>query len=125
MKKRLRIIALILAHLGVLLSIVYLGFFLVIRAKAANVDRTESVSETDLYLSRALSDRDFSVISVGRALSDDSDSSKENLFMALDLVIPVLFLSTGVILQIAVTRTRRKAIHQPTHIQPSNTRREL
>ncbi len=123
MKKRLRIIALILAHLGVLLSILYLGFFLIIRARANRITRDESVSETDLYLAQALSERDFSVFSVGRALSDESDSAKENLYMALDLVIPVLFLSSGVLLQIAVTRTRRKAIHQP--IQSSHTRREL
>lgn len=127
MKKRIRIIALILAHLGVILSILYLAFFVTVRIRADRVpDARDETSETDLYLRQALDERDFSIFSVGKALSEESGTAKENLFMALDLVIPALCLTSGILLQIAVTRTRKK--HKPLEpapVQPTNNRRSL
>ena len=112
MKKKLRIAAMIMAHAALLLSILYLIFFLICTVRSANaaskLSASETVSEQDLYLSQAMRERDFSLYTVGKALSPDSDSTRENLLVAADLIIPVLFIASGVLLQITATRKKRK-----------------
>jgi hypothetical protein len=122
-KKHIRPIALILAHVGLLLSIIFLIFFIVCSIKAQNA--SDTADENDQYLSQAINQNDFSVYTVGRALSDRSDPAKENLFIALDLVIPLLFLASGVLLQIAFVHKRRKhpALPQQKPSQSINHRR--
>lgn len=123
MKKRIRSAAFILAHVGLLLSIVYLIFCFVCNVKAQNA--ADASNEKDLYLSQAISEYDFSVYTVGRALSDSNDPAKENLFIALDLIIPILFLVSGVLLQIAVVHKKHKhpALPQQKPSQSINHRR--
>ncbi len=126
MKKRIRIIGMILAHVGLLLSIVYLVIFLVCTAKVSATSKPDAeISQTDLYLKQALDSRDFSFFTVGKALSEDSDAGRENLLIAADLIVPVLCLASGVLLQIGATHPRRKRPIQPqrTPSQSSNLRR--
>ena len=107
MNKKIRKIAAILAHIGLLLSVVFLGFFIICSVRAKSADRADA-DQKDLYLSQAMDERDFSVYTVGKALSPDSDPARENLFIALDLVVPLLCLASGVLLQLAMARPRRR-----------------
>ena len=65
MKKKLRIAAMLTAHAALLLSILYLVFFLVCTVRSANaaskLSASEPVSEQDRYLSQAMRERDFSL----------------------------------------------------------------
>lgn len=108
MNKTIRKTAALLAHIGLVLSVLFLIFFLVctIRAKAAD---PSSPDQKDLYLKQAMDKSDFSIYTVGRALSEENDPARENLFIALDLVIPLFCLVSGVLLQLAMVRPRRKA----------------
>lgn len=123
MKKRIRSAALILTHIGLILSVLYLVFCLICTVRSQNA--AESSNEKDRYLSQAISDYDFSVYTVGRALSDSSDPARENLFIFADLIIPVLFLISGILLQIALIRKRHKhpALPQQKPSQAINHRR--
>ncbi len=118
MKKRIRPIAMILSHVGLLLSILYLIFFLVCTIKADSAKN--SSDEKDLYLNQAISERDFSIYTVGKALSDRTDPGFENVLVGLDLVIPVLFLSSGILLQVATVRTKKKRPAKPQASEQSN-----
>lgn len=129
MKKNLRIAAMITAHAALLLSILYLVFFLVCTVRSANaaskLSASEPVSEQDLYLEQAMRERDFSLYTVGKALSSDSNSARENLLVAADLIIPALFIASGVLLQITATRRKRKqaAVSQQKQAISSTGRR--
>ena len=92
-------------------------FFIIcsVRAKAADPS-----SET-VYLKEAMREHDFSVYTVGKALSDTNDPARENLFIALDLLVPVLCLASGILLQLAAVRPRRKKERIPS--QPTKSRR--
>lgn len=107
MNKKIRKIATILAHIGLILAIVYLGFFIVCSIRANHAGAV-SASQKDLYLSQAMNERDFSFYTVGRALSDSNDPARENFLIALDLVVPLLCLASGVLLQLAMVRPRRR-----------------
>ena len=113
MNKKIRKIAAILAHIGLILAIVYLGFFIICSIRANRADAANAGS-SDLYLSQAMHERDFSFYTVGRALSDSNDPARENLLIALDLVVPLLCLSSGVLLQLAMVRPRRRHKSQTT-----------
>ena len=108
MNKKIRKIATILAHIALVLAIVYLGFFIVCSIRARNADASD---QNDLYLKQAMQEHDFSFYTVGRALSDSNDPARENLLIALDLVVPLLCLASGVLLQLAMVRPRRR--HKP------------
>lgn len=110
MNKKIRKIAMILAHIGLILAIVYLGFFIVCSIRA-NHASAASADSSDLYLSQAMHEHDFSFYTVGRALSDRNDPARENLLIALDLIVPLLCLISGVVLQLAMVRPRRR--HKP------------
>lgn len=120
MKKYIRFTAMLLAHVGLLLSVVYLIFFLVCSAKAnrtaealADPALAETVSEQDMHLEKAMHGGDFSLLSVGKALSDKDDPGRDNLLLIVDLIIPVLCLASGILLQIASVRKKRKIAAQP------------
>ena len=83
MNKKIRKIAAILAHIGLILAIVYLGFFIVCSIRANYADAA-SANNSDLYLSQAMNEHDFSFYTVGRALSDRNDPARENLLITLD-----------------------------------------
>ena len=121
MNKKIRKIAAILAHIGLILAILYLGFFIVCSIRANHADASAS-DQKDLYLSQAMHEHDFSFYTVGRALSDRNDPARENLLIALDLVVPLLCLASGVLLQLAMVRPRRKHKAQTTS-QSTNFRR--
>ena len=106
MNKTIRKTATILAHIGLLLSVVFLIFYIVCSLRADHPDPND---QKDLYLSQAMNEHDFSVYTVGKALSDENDPVRENLFIAADLVIPLLCLSSGILLQLAMVRPRRKS----------------
>lgn len=113
MNKKIRKAAAVLAHIGLLLSLVFLIFFIVCSLRA---DHPDPADQKDLYLKQAMSEHDFSVYTVGRALSDENDPVRENLFIAVDLVVPLLCLSSGILLQLAMVRPRRKLSKaQPSH----------
>ena len=116
MNKTIRKTAAVRAHIGLILSVLFLIFFLVctIRTKAAD---PSSPDQKDLYLKQAMDKSDFSIYTVGRALSDENDPARENLFVALDLVVPLLCIVSGVLLQLAMVRPRRKA----QKVQPSQS----
>lgn len=118
MNKKIRKIATILAHIGLILAIVYLGFFIVCSIRANHAGAV-SASQKDLYLSQAMNERDFSFYTVGRALSDSSNPAKENLYMLLDLSLPVLFLLTGIPMQIVFLRKHRNK-HPALQQKPLN-----
>ncbi len=105
MNKKIRNIAALLAHICLILAIVYLGFFIVCSVRAHNADASD---QKDLYLKQAMQEHDFSFITVGRALSDHNDPARENMLIALDLVVPLLCLASGILLQLAMIRPRRK-----------------
>ncbi len=120
MKKKIRFIATILGHIGLLFSIVYLIFFLVCSVKAGNTakalndpETAETVSEEDVHLENAVHEKDFSVLSVGRAISEKENPARDNFLLILDLIIPVLFLASGILLQIASVRKKRKTAAKP------------
>lgn len=117
MNPTIRKIAVILSHIGLLLALVFLCFFIIcsVRAKAADPS-----SET-VYLKEAMREHDFSVYTIGKALSDTNDPARENLFIALDLLVPVLCLASGILLQLAAVRPRRKKERIPS--QPTKSRR--
>ncbi|MBR4905649.1 MAG: hypothetical protein IKZ44_02225 [Clostridia bacterium] len=121
MNKKIRKIAAILAHIGLILAILYLGFFIVCTIRANHADASAS-DQKDLYLSQAMHEHDFSFYTVGRALSDRNDPARENLLIALDLAVPLLCLASGVLLQLAMVRPRRKHKAQTTS-QSTNFRR--
>lgn len=108
MNKTIRKTAAILAHIGLLLSLAFLIFFIIcsIRAKAAD---PSALDQKDLYLQQAMQKSDFSVYTVGKALSEENNPARETFFVALDLVIPILCLVSGVLLQLAMVRPHRKA----------------
>lgn len=122
MNKTIRKTATILAHIGLLLSILYLVFFIVCSIRAQSADPSGAAGK-DLYLKQAMSEHDFSVYTVGKALSDESDPARENLFVALDLAIPILCLASGVLLQLASVRKKRIHAAQQQPIQSTKTRR--
>ncbi len=107
MNKKIRKIATILAHIGLVFAIVYLGFFIVCSLRAQNADASDP-DQNDLYLSQAMNEHDFSFYTVGRALSDRNDPVRENFLIALDLIVPLLCLASGVLLQLAMVRPRRR-----------------
>ncbi|MBQ6235904.1 MAG: hypothetical protein IJK54_08285 [Clostridia bacterium] len=113
MNKKIRKIAAILAHIGLILAIVYLGFFIVCSIRANYADAA-SANNSDLYLSQAMNEHDFSFYTVGRALSDRNDPARENLLITLDLVVPLLCFSSGIILQLSMIRPRRRHKAQTT-----------
>ena len=121
MNKTIRKTATILAHIGLLLSILYLGFFIVCSVRAQSANRADA-DQKALYLSQAMHERDFSFYTVGRALSDRNDPARENLLIALDLVVPLLCIVSGVLLQLAMVRPRRRHKAQ-TPSQSTNFRR--
>lgn len=106
MNKTIRKTATILAHIGLLLSILFLGFFIICSLRAQATDA--GADQKDQYLRQAMQEHDFSVYSVGKALSDENDPLRENLFIAADLIIPLLCLSSGVLLQLAIVKPRRR-----------------
>ena len=108
MSKTIRKTAAILAHIGLLLSILFLIFFIICTVRARTADPS-ALDQKDLYLRQAMDKSDFSIYTVGRALSDENDPARENLFVALDLVVPLLCIVSGVLLQLAMVRPRRKA----------------
>lgn len=116
MKKKLRIIAFIVSHAALVLAVAYLIFFLVcsVRAKkaadavSASDGASIEVPEQDRYLEQAMREQDFSLVSVGHALSEESDSGREMLLWIIDLVIPVLCIASGILLQIAAARGKHK-----------------
>ena len=121
MNKKIRIIAMILSHAALLLAIAFLIFFAVCSARAKKTaekvetvgDSSAEISEKDLYLEKAMRDNDFSVVTVGRALSEKSDSGRELMLWIVDLILPVLCIAAGVFLQLAATdRKRRNAAAQ-------------
>ena len=121
MNKKIRKIAAILAHIGLILAIVYLGFFIVCSIRANHADAAGADSG-DLYLNQAMNEHDFSFYTVGKALSDRNDPARENLLIALDLVVPLLCLASGVLLQLAMVRPRRRRKAE-TPSQSTNFRR--
>lgn len=122
MNRTIRKIALLLSHIGLLLSIVYLGFFLVCTVRAQKAaDPASNPSKEDLYLTQAMHEHDFSVFTVGKALSDANDPARENLFIALDLIVPLFCLASGILLQFAAVRPKRKKERDPS--QPTKIRR--
>lgn len=119
MSKTIRKTAAILAHIGLLLSILYLGFFIVCSLRAQATDSAAS-EQKDQYLRQAMQEHDFSVYNVGKALSDENDPLRENLFIAADLVVPLLCLASGVLLQLAIVKPRRRHDKdQPSQSQSS------
>ena len=133
MRKSIRIATIIFAHTALALAILYLAFFLICTAKAGQASSaiaseeydTVAIDEKDLYLEQAMREQDFSVVTIGRALSDDSDSSRETLFLIADLILPLLCIASAILIQIAATHPKRKhaanAQHQP--IQSTTVRR--
>ena len=121
MNKKIRKIAAILAHIGLILAIVYLGFFIICSIRANRADAA-GANDSDLYLSQAMHEHDFSFYTVGRALSDSNDPARENFLIALDLVVPLLCLSSGILLQLAMVRPRRRRKAE-TPSQSTKTRR--
>jgi hypothetical protein len=104
--KKTRLIGMILAHVGILLSIAYLVFFLVCTVKADQTvsalnDPEASVSEQDLYLQKSIEKDGFSILTVGKALQEKDSTFRETLLLILDLIIPLLCIASGVLLQIA------------------------
>lgn len=126
MNKKIRMIAMILAHVGLLLSLLYLVFFLVcsVRVNRAKDVRAE-IDQKDLYLEQAMNERDFSFYTVGKALSDSNDPARENLLVAADLIIPVLCMTSGILLQVAAVHPRRRhgAVPQQKPVQSTSFRR--
>ena len=112
MNKTIRKTAAILAHIGLLVSILYLGFFIICSLRAQKADST-APDQKDLYLSQAMQDHDFSVYTVGKALSDENDPVRENLFIAADLVVPLLCLASGILLQLAIVKPHRTSQKNP------------
>lgn len=109
MHKKIRKTALILSHVGVLLSIVFLIFALACSVRANRISKNASDADAkDLYLAQAIHERDFSIYSVGKALSDHTDPARETFLLILDLIIPVLLLVSGILLQIGTVRPRKK-----------------
>ena len=120
MNKTIRKTASILAHIGLLLAILFLVFFIVCSLR---VQRTNASSDQkDLYLKQAMNEHDFSVYTVGKALSDENDPARETLFVSVDLIVPLLCLVSGVLLQFAMVRPRRKA-QKDLPSQSTNIRR--
>lgn len=121
MNKTIRKTAAILAHIGLLLSILFLVFFIVCSVRAQNADAAGS-DQKDLYLKQAMNEHDFSVYTVGKALSEENDPMRETFFVSLDLIVPLLCLVSGILLQFAMVRPRRRhAKEQPS--QSTNFRR--
>lgn len=117
MRTKLRATVLILMHIGLLLSLVYLIFFMVCISKANH--SSDSQVDKDLYLSQEIEQHGFSIYTVGRALSDSSNPAKENLFILLDLVLPILFILTGIPIQILLFRKQRNK-HPALQQKPFN-----
>ena len=111
-----------LISLVLILAIVYLGFFIVCSIRANRADAA-SANNSDLYLSQAMNEHDFSFYTVGRALSDRNDPARENLLIALDLVVPLPCLAGGVLLQFAMVRPHRNKHKAQTSSQSTNFRR--
>ena len=112
MNKTIRKTATILAHIGLLLSLLFLGFFIVCSLRAQKADAAQP-DQKDLYLKQAMREHDFSVYTIGKALSDENNPARENLFIAVDLVIPVLCLASGILLQLAIVKPRRRSQKNP------------
>lgn len=130
--KKTRMIGMILAHIGLLLSIVFLIFYMVCAARADKAaamledpETAASVPEEDLHLEHSMRSRDFSLLSVGKALSEKDDPARENLLLILDLVIPALCLSSGILLQVSSVRRKRRqnASRQTAAVQKSSFNR--
>ena len=132
--KKTRLIGMILAHIGILLSIAFLVFYLVCTFKADNTaeklddpNTASSVSAEERHLEHAIHNSDFSILSVGKAISEKDDPHRDNLLLILDLIIPLLCLASGILLQIAsvhksTNRTAASQRSQYDHI--STTRRQ-
>lgn len=120
MNRTVRKIAFIVAHVGILLAIAYLAFFLIISVRTSRAER-DGAEGQDVYLIQTMHERDFSVYNVGKALSEHSDPVRENVFMAADLVIPAVCLASGILIQFAATRKRHKNrnVQQPTETKPT------
>ncbi len=129
--KKTRLIGMILAHVGILLSIVYLIFFLVCtvrtdRTAAALNDPEASVSAEDKHLLHATQNGDFSIMSIVKALSEKDDPHRDMRMLALDLVIPLLFLVSGILLQLgSVHKKKTRAAAVPrVQYETTSTRRQ-
>ena len=122
MYRKIRKIALLLAHIGVLLSLAFLVFFLVCSVRSGRVAKGDAaIDPKERYLAQAMNEDDFSVYTVGKALSDHTDPARETVFLIIDLIIPILFLAAGILLQIGSLHPRRK--HTKANSQTSNIRR--
>lgn len=117
MRTKLRVSVLILMHIGLLLALIYLIFFIVCMSRANRA--FDSQIEKDLYLSQEIEQHGFAIYTVGRALSDSSNPAKENLYMLLDLSLPILFLLTGIPMQIVFLRKHRNK-HPASQQKPLN-----
>ena len=123
--KKIRVIGMILAHIGLVLSIAYLIFFMVCTARADkaaerldNPETAASVSAEDRHLEHSMRSGDFSLLSVGKALSEKDDPGRETALLIVDLIIPALCLASGILLQIAsVRKKRRRAVSQRPAVQ--------
>ena len=131
--KKTRLIAMILAHVGVLLAIAYLIFFLIFSMRAASaaamLDDPQTaalISAEDLYLQKNISKDGFSILTVGRSLSEKTDPGRENFLLVLDLVIPALCLASGILLQVVSVRKKKKkaAVRQGGYEQIKPIRRQ-
>lgn len=113
MNPTIRKTAQLLSHIGLLLAIAYLVFFFVCSVRVNRAaDPVSEPKKEDLYLTQAMNEHDFSVFTVGKALSDANDPVRENLFIAADLIVPVFCLASGVLLQLAAVHPRKKASRQ-------------
>lgn len=121
MNRTIRKTAMILAHIGLLLSILFLGFFIICSLRAQKAGETAS-DQKDLYLSQAMHERDFSVYTVGKALSDESNPARENLYIVADLVVPLLCLTSGILLQLAIVKPRRRQTKSQSSQHPQHRR---
>lgn len=133
MRKSIRVATIIVTHTALVLAILYLAFFLICTAKAGQAASAiaseefdaDTFDQNDLYLEQAMREHDFSVVTVGRALSEDSDSSRETLFLIVDLILPLLCIASGILIQIAATHPKRKhaAVVRRQALQSTNSRR--
>ena len=118
MNRTVRKAAIVLSHLCLVLCILFLGFFLICSARANALQKAPDPQAKDLYLVQAMKEHDFSVLTVGKALSDSTNPAREFLFIAIDLLIPLLCIASGILLQLASVRPRRKH----TQKQPVSSR---
>ena len=134
MKIKIRTVAMLLAHIGVVLAILYLLFAVVCCARANQIEKAledpetaASVTAQERHLEKAVHEKDFSVLSIGQALSDKDDPARDHALVIVDLIIPLLCLVSGILLQIASARRKRKSDRSQRiadHINHSYPRRQ-